>query len=67
MAWPRGLIPCSGNREGQPGGDAHHLPHEIDPGDFLGHRMLDLQARVHLQKIELAVGQTKHSIVPALW
>ena len=52
-AW---LDPLLGNREGQPGGDAHHLAHEIDPGDFLGHRMLDLQARIHLQKIEPAVG-----------
>src|SRR5215217_7739306 len=51
-AWPDPLLR---DREGQLGGDAHHLAHEIDPGHFLGHRMLNLQARVHLQKIELAV------------
>ena len=30
-------------------------PHEVDPGDAFGHRMLDLDARVHLQKIEASV------------
>jgi hypothetical protein len=29
--------------------------HQIDAGDHLGHGMLDLQARVHLDEIELAV------------
>ena len=28
--------------------------HEVDAQDFLGDRMLDLQARIHLQKIEIA-------------
>ena len=37
------------------GGDADLLEHEIDAGDHLGHRMLDLDARVHLDEIELAV------------
>ena len=35
-------------------GDAQHLAHEIDAGDHLGHRMLDLDAGVHLDEIELA-------------
>src|SRR5271165_6993528 len=30
-------------------------PHEVDLGDAFGHRMLDLDARVHLQKIEASV------------
>ena len=37
------------------GGDADLLEHEIDVGDHLGHGMLDLDARVHLDEIELAV------------
>ena len=38
-----------------PGGDADLLLHEIEAGQHLGHRMLDLQPRVHLDEIELAV------------
>ena len=30
--------------------------HEIDPGQHLGHGVLDLDARVHLDEIEVAVG-----------
>ena len=37
------------------GRDADHLLDEIDAGHQLGHRMLDLQPRVHLQEIEAAV------------
>ena len=37
------------------GGDADHLLDEVDAGDHLGHRMLDLQARVHFEKIEALV------------
>ncbi len=37
------------------GRDADLLDHEVDVGDHLGHRMLDLDARVHLDEIELAV------------
>ena len=29
--------------------------HEVDPGDHLGHRVLDLDAGVHLDEVELAV------------
>ena len=29
---------------------------QVEPGDHLGHRMLDLQPRVHLHEIEAAVG-----------
>src|SRR5258708_38957409 len=37
------------------GGDADLLQDEIDVGDLLGHRMLDLDARVHLDEVEGAV------------
>ena len=36
-------------------GDADLLVDEVDAGDRLGDRVLDLQARVHLDEIELAV------------
>ncbi len=35
--------------------DAHHLAHQIEPRDELGHRVLDLQARVHLEEVEAPV------------
>ena len=38
-------------------GDPHLLAHEIDAGDHLGHRVLDLQARVHFEEEELALGR----------
>ena len=34
--------------------DADHLLDEVDAGDELGHRMLDLQPRVHLEEVEAA-------------
>jgi hypothetical protein len=37
------------------GGDADLLLDDVDAGDHLGHRMLDLDARVHLDEVELAV------------
>src|SRR5262249_52433495 len=37
------------------GGDADLFEHEIDVGDHLGHGVLDLDARVHLDEIKLAV------------
>ena len=42
-------------REVAAGGDADLLEDEVDVGDHLGHRMLDLDAGVHLDEIELAV------------
>ena len=38
-----------------PFGDADLRLHEIDAGDQLGDRVLDLQAGVHLQEVEVAV------------
>ena len=40
---------------GAAGGDADLLAHDVDAGDRFGDRMLDLQARVHLDEIEAAV------------
>jgi hypothetical protein len=37
------------------GGDADLLAHQVDAGHRLGDRMLDLQAGVHLDEVELAV------------
>src|SRR5262249_8334322 len=42
-------------RERLAGGDADHLLDQIDAGHELGHRMLDLQPRVHLEEIEARV------------
>ena len=36
-------------------GHADHLFDQIEAGDQLGHRVLDLQARVHLQEVEVLV------------
>ena len=55
MAWPRRRKSPSRHRQRLPGGDADLLFHEIDAGHFLGHRVLDLDARVHLHEVELAV------------
>ena len=51
----RGRAPTtSAWREGQrpAGRDLDLQPHEVEAGDALGHRVLDLQARVHLQEVE---------------
>src|SRR5690606_38162752 len=37
------------------GSNADHLLDEVDARDQLGHGMLDLEARVHLEKIERAI------------
>lgn len=39
-----------------PGGDTELGEHQIEPGHHLGHRVLHLQAGVHLEKVEVAVG-----------
>ena len=43
------------DRELFAGGDADHLLDEVEAGDEFGHRMLDLQARVHFEEEEIAV------------
>ena len=45
-----------GQRERLPGRDAQHLLDQIEAGCELGHRVLDLEARVHLEEIEAALG-----------
>ncbi len=55
MAWPSNLMSLCLKREVVAGGDADLLEDQVDVGDHLGHRMLDLDARVHLDEIELAV------------
>ena len=42
--------------EGLTGGDAHLLAHDVDAGDQLRHRVLDLQPAVHLDEVKPAVG-----------
>ena len=44
-------------REGQllPGRHPDHQFHEVHPGNQFGHRMLDLQPRIHFQEIEALV------------
>src|SRR3546814_8910609 len=40
-------------RQGLAGGNAQLPFDQIEPGDHLGHRMLDLQARVNFHEIEV--------------
>lgn len=47
------LVLGEGHR--QPFGDADLFAHEVDAEDGFGHRMLDLQASVHLDEIEFAI------------
>ena len=55
IAWPRSSMSLCRNAQLLAGGDADLLLHEVDAGDHLGHRVLDLDARVHLDEVELAV------------
>ena len=55
MAWPWNFDVALLEREVGAGGDADLLEDQVDVGDHLGHRMLDLDAGVHLDEIELAV------------
>src|SRR5437867_5663028 len=49
---PHRVLPVA---EGIAVGDPDLLAHEVDAGDGLGHRMLDLDARVHLDEVEASV------------
>ena len=42
-------------RSFSPAAIADLLLHDVDAGDQFGHRVLDLDARVHLDEVELAV------------
>ncbi len=39
--------------------DPEHLPHQVEPGDLLGDRVLDLQPGVHFEKGDGAAGAYK--------
>ena len=54
MAWPRGFM-LVGRRQRLAGRDADLLLDQVDAGDHLGHRVLDLDARVHLHEVEAPV------------
>ena len=54
IAWPRSSAPA-GRREPLPRGDAELRAREIDAGEQLRHRVLDLEARVHLDEVEALV------------
>ena len=55
MAWPWNFTSLWASVEVAAGGDANLLEDEIDVGDHLGHRMLDLDAGVHLDEVEPSV------------
>jgi hypothetical protein len=46
-------------------GDAELLAHQVDAGDLLGDRVLDLQAGVDLEEGDVPSGPTRNSHVPA--
>ena len=55
IAWPRICTSLCVYGSGSPRRDQQLRLDEVDAGDQLGHRMLDLDARVHLDEVELAV------------
>ena len=70
-AWPESAISSCVQRQRLAGGDPQLPFDQVDAGDHLGDRMLDLQPRVHLHEPE-AVGpagpreaSTMNSMVPA--
>ena len=56
MAWPRICGADGGRREGLAGGHLQLSRDQIEPGHLLGHRVLDLEAGVHLEEEELPGG-----------
>ena len=57
IAWPRRYDVVLGDRQRLARGDQDLLAHDVDAGDLLGHAVLDLHARVHLEEEVLAVLQ----------
>ena len=55
MAWPLQHDVVLRERQLLAGGDHQLLAHQVDAGDHLGDRMLDLDAGVHLDEVEAAV------------
>ena len=56
MAWPAKRTSSWRDRQRLAGGDADLQLDQVEAGDELGDGVLDLQARVHLQEVEGAVG-----------
>ena len=61
MAWPAGLVAVSAaarasSDNGQPGGQPELLADDVEPRHQLGHPVLHLQPRVHLEEVERPVG-----------
>ena len=57
MAQPRGCSQPGVHPHRQAGRDPELLAHQVHPIDQLGHRVLDLDAGVHLEEVERAVGR----------
>ena len=55
MAWPLKWMSLCEMLQRFAHRDHDLLAHEVDAGDFFGDRMLDLDALVHFQEIEIAV------------
>ena len=55
MAWPSSGASSAAAGQRRPLGHGELDLDEIEPGDELGHRVLDLQAGVHLEEPEPAV------------
>jgi len=53
MPAPRDVLLA--DRELLTGGDHDLFAHDVHAGDHFGHRVFDLHARVHFNKVELAV------------
>ena len=55
MAWPRSAMSCCLNGQLLTGGNADLQVHQVESGDQFGDRMFHLQARVHLEEVEVAL------------
>ena len=55
MAWPRCVRPACVNGSGSPPATAQLRMNQVDADHAFRHRMLDLQARVHFEKVEARV------------
>ena len=64
MECPRGAG-SSVRRSGSPRGDPELFADEVDPGGFLGDRVLDLEAGVDLEEGDGAVRRDQELHVPA--
>ena len=56
IAHPRWLKILLAKRQRRAGRDLDLRLDQIDSGHHFGHRMLDLDTRVHLEEIEIAIG-----------